>query len=43
MNHSGIDDWSTVIRGIIIAAQEDVFGNRASRRQDELECIAAST
>ena len=43
LNNSGINDWSTVIRGIIIAAQEDVFSNRASRRREELECIAAST
>ncbi len=43
LNNSGINDWSTVIRGIIVAAQEDVLGNRASRRREDLECIAAST
>ena len=43
LNNSGINDWSAVIRGIIIAAQEDVLGNRASKRREELECIAAST
>lgn len=39
----GIDSWADLIKGIVLAAQEDVLGNKAPRRQEDLECIAAAT
>lgn len=42
-HQAGIDNWSSVIKGIILVAQEDVFSDRAPKRREELECIAAST
>lgn len=42
-HQAGLDNWSSIIKGIILAAQEDVFSKRSPKRREELECIAAST
>jgi len=39
----GIESWADLIKGIVLAGQEDVLENKAPRRQEDLECIAAST
>jgi hypothetical protein len=39
---AGIDSWASLVKGIVIAAQEDVLSNRAPKRREELESIAAS-
>jgi hypothetical protein len=41
--HAGINSWASLIKGIVIAAQEDVLSNRAPKRREALESIAAST
>lgn len=40
---AGLDSWSAIIKGLILAAGEDVLDERAPKRKEELECIAAST
>jgi hypothetical protein len=39
----GIGSWAELLKGIVLAAQEDVLGKKAPRRSEDLECIAAST